>query len=154
MYQLTMANSTAVTQVTDPKYVEQLIKRDEFAVEFKYELKTVKHFSGYVSHINIPTALLSNDKQVIKLQGKPFAKFMTYMGLGKRRFMRLIKDKGLDHAKQWVIDQYPKITTEEFKILFVGDRVARITSGEYIGIPHSVVQQVIEKKITRRRHQF
>lgn len=149
-----------------PKFTEYLITKKEFTPHFRMD-----NSGNYL----VPTmVLVPKDKKLnseVKLTGKPFGRFLGFNNIGRRRFLancyttekvtsrsgrEYVKKNfiGTDKANDWIVKSYEEIPTEKFKLLDVDGRVARITSDAYIGIPHTFVQDVIEKRLKAEGFEF
>ena len=154
-------------------FTEFVVEKKDFKPVFAWN--RVKSQNVYGADRQIPSITLrgkidGKDSEIV-LQGKPFSRFLQFMEIGKRRFMNMMYKKnaytsrsgkqyikkqyiGFETAQQSIDTQYPKVSVQKFKFLSVDGNIARITSDEYIGIPHTFVQEVIEKRLTTEGVEF
>ena len=158
-----MANSQ---ETQSPEFKEFVIEKGDFKPQFVWQ--RIRPQSRYGIERQVPSITLTGEMDGepahLVLQGKPFSRFLQFMGVGKRAFMKQMyryNDKtsffgktyqtktyiGSENAQKLLEAKYPEASVEKFKILLVDNKVARITSEDYIGIPHSFVQEVIENRL-------
>jgi len=168
---MTMADRN-VSQQTTVQYKEFVIEKKDFKPVFVWN--KIKSSSLYGNDRQVPSIILNGkvdgEDAVITLQEKPFSRFLQFMNIGKRRFMNMMYEKsvvstyngqrikksyiGSEIAQQALESAYPKVSVQKFKILLANNKVARITSEDYIGIPHSFVQEVIENRMDAEGVQY
>ena len=139
-------------------YDEPIIKATDFVPSF--EVREVR--SQFGRSYKVPTIILNakaDGQNSYILQGKPYNRFLHFMSSGKRKFTRTYRKDGIwsfADSNQWLRDAYEKSVTPEFKLLIVDGSsfVARITSAEYIGVPHSFIKEVVENRLTNEGMEF
>lgn len=106
--------------------------------------------------------------QEVILRGKPFGRFLAFMDMGQRKLVNMCYRSqptnsgrlkrvfiGTNDAQKWLTTAYQKLEkTKHFKLLLADGKAVRITSEKYIGVPHSFVQEVIEKRLDAEGFQF
>ena len=105
---------------------------------------------------------LKNGK-VYNLRHKPLSRYLAFLGIGKRKFMDMLRTYerpeghktprkvflNTETAQKFLETATAKMlpTTEAFKILLMNDKVVRITSDTFIAVKHSRVQEIIENRL-------
>ena len=160
-----MATEQKMQQEEVPKYSEFLIAKADFKPIFSWQKVKADKYSV---EKEVPSITLvgkkDGKKSDIVLTGKPFGRFLrAYMKIGKRVFMakmykvtdvktgnKIHRTKtyiGKTKAQTDLTKLYNKSEIQNFKILDLNGQTARITTEDYIGIPHTFVQEIIENRL-------
>ena len=156
-------------QQLDTQYREIVVEKSTLKPVFVWNRVVSGYYERQVPAIAL-TGMAEDQEVEFVLQGKPFSRFLQFMEIGKRKFLGMMYQKstittrngqrvkksyiGTTEAQKFLDTTYPEAVVQKFKILLVDNKVARITSEDYIGIPHSFVQEVIENRLKEEGIEF
>jgi len=121
---------------------ELVISKDKFDPRYVEEIVHTQYGDRKDKKV-----LLGSTNNTYVCRGKAISKLCSYLGLKRRQFNKIVKDSGVTEATNTLTQKWKAEGLDNYKLLLHQDTVLRITSIEYIGVPHSVVQSEIETRL-------